>query len=93
VRECTKGTGAACGAIFLNENFIDLIVKKLTPRHARILTPRMLKEAVNNFESNIKFTYNPYGPSKEEGSFEIPLPGAPDIPLVNLQDGYLSLSK
>jgi hypothetical protein len=93
VREYTKGTGAACGAIFLTENFKQLIVKKLTPRHAGILTPRMLEDAVNSFERNIKFTYNPYGQGNGEGSFEIPLPGAPDIPQVKLQDGYLSLSK
>lgn len=53
----------------------------------------MLEDAVNSFERNIKFTYNPYVQSHDGEYFEIPLPGAPDIPQAKLLDGYLSLSK
>jgi len=93
VRECTKGTGGACGAIFLTEYFKELLVNKIGGEHAEILTPKRMAAAVNSFERNIKFTFNPYSKEAEEESFEISLPGAPDIPEAKLKDGDLSLSK
>jgi hypothetical protein len=92
VRECTKGSGGACGAIFLTENFKELLVKQLGPENVDILTARRLGEAVNSFERNLKFCFDPIN-NYEEDSFEIPLPGAPDMPAANLQDGYLTLSR
>jgi hypothetical protein len=92
VRECTKGTGGACGAIFLTEYFKELLVTKLGPKHIDVLTPKRIAEAVNSFENNIKFTFNPYS-DDEEDAFEIPLPGAADIPEAKLQDGYILISR
>ena len=92
VRECTKGTGGACGAIFLTEYFKELLVNKIGGEHAEILTPKRMAAAVNSFERDIKFTFNPYKEDEKE-SFEIFLPGAPDIPEAKLKDGDLSLSK
>ena len=93
VREATKGTGGACGAIFLTEHFKELVVNKIGADHAEILTPKRMAEAVNSFERNIKFTFNPYSNEDEEESYEISLPGTPDIPEAKLQDGYLSISR
>jgi hypothetical protein len=92
VRECTKGTGGACGAIFLTENFKGLLASKIGMKSAEILTPKRIAEAVQSFESHIKFRFNPSSDDEEE-SFEIPLPGAPDVPEARLQDGYVTFSK
>jgi len=93
VRECTIGTGGACGAIFLTEYFKELLIEKIGPENKDVLTPRRVAEAVNSFERNIKFTYDPYTVSDQEDNFEIPLPGAPDLPDINLLEGYLTLSR
>ena len=87
------GTGGACGAIFLTEYFKELLIEKIGPENKEVLTPRRVAEAVNSFERNIKFTYDPYENSDEEDGFEIPLPGAADIPRANLREGYLTLSR
>ena len=56
-----------------------------------ILTPKRVAEAVKTFEQDIKFTFNPYS-DDEEDSFEIPLPGAPDIPQLKLIECCLPIS-
>jgi hypothetical protein len=94
VREYTKGTGGACGAIFLTQYFKDLLFEKVGEENRAILTPKRLAEAVHNFERTVKFTLNPYDKSSHtETSIEIPLPGAPDIPAIKLEDGYITLSR
>lgn len=92
VRECTAGTGAACGAVFLNRNFEKLLHERLDPHDPKVLTPKRLMEAVRNFEGNLKFSFDPFSEECED-EFEVPLPGAPDIPRVGLEEGYIKLSK
>jgi hypothetical protein len=57
-----------------------------------ILTERRLAEANRHFDTVIKRQYNPYDENCE-AEFEIPLNGAPDLPDVGLEEGYLALSK
>jgi hypothetical protein len=92
VRECTKGTGGACGAIFITENFKPLLHRLLGAESKSILTTKRVNEAVKSFEAHIKFTFDPFT-EYCESSFEIPLPGAPDRPGLKLMDGYLTVSK
>jgi hypothetical protein len=56
----------------------------------------MIAEAAHNFERTLKFTLNLYDNADEnsdEATVEVPLPGAPDIPAINLQDGYLTIPR
>lgn len=87
-----KGTGAACGSIFLAKNFEKLLRDHLGPHCQEVLTPKRVQEAVTQFEGKLKLNFNPYE-DYCDNEFEIPLPGAPDIPSVNLEAGYLKLTK
>jgi hypothetical protein len=48
--------------------------------------------AIKNFEGNLKFVFDPFSEDCDD-EFEVPLPGAPDIPDIGLEEGYLKLSK
>ena len=52
----------------------------------------MLTNAVKAFEGGIKFQFDPYAETCEP-EYEIPLRGAPDIPKIDLYDGYLTIRK
>jgi hypothetical protein len=66
--------------------------KKLGDRSEEVLTPRCLAEAMRSFETTIKSQFNPLSAECEE-EFEIPIPGAPEIPDRGLSYGYLKISK
>jgi hypothetical protein len=92
VEECNEGSGAACGAIFLNKGFEDLLRKKLGNQANAILTVRRLSEAIRYFENSIKRAFNPFDDACDD-EYDIPLSGARDMPSIDLEDGYLKLSK
>ena len=92
VEECNEGSGAACGAIFLNKGFENLLRKKLGQHAKTILSTRRLVEAIRYFENSIKRAFNPYDPSCDD-EYDIPLSGAKDVPEIGLEDGYFKLSK
>ena len=91
IKECTAGTGGACGAVYLTRNFEGFIYKRLGSRKD-VLTGKMLSNAVRSFEGAIKFQFDPYS---DDGNleYEIPLRGAPDMPNIGLEDGYLKVSR
>lgn len=90
VEECSIGTGVAYGAMYLNERFQQLLHEKIGDCADEILTTRRLAEAIGCFETTIKCQFNPFS-SLVEDEYEIPLPGAPDLPLIGLEGGYLTL--
>lgn len=92
VEECNEGSGAACGAIFLNKGFEDLLRRKLGDQANTILTARRLNEAIRYFENSIKRAFNPFDDACDD-EYDIPLSGAKDMPSIDLEDGYLKLSK
>jgi hypothetical protein len=92
VEECNQGSGAACGALFLNKGFEDLLRRKLGDLTESVLKPKRLEEALRYFENSIKRAFNPFDASCDE-EYEIPLSGARDVPRIGLEDGYLKLSK
>ena len=68
--------------------------KTLGNKNSHVLTPRRIAKAVECFENHIKSKFNFYDKvDQDKVPFEIDLPGAPDIPAVGLNDGYLTLSK
>jgi hypothetical protein len=95
INECTAGTGAACGSIFLDKNFELLLRSKIGAGGLdvdRILTPRRLEEAMRSFTDWIKCQFNPFS-RQCETEFEIPIVGAPDIEAIGLEDGFLKIYK
>ena len=92
VVEATVGTGAACGAMYLNDGFERLIRQKLGGRAEEILNARTLAEALRNFETQIKCQFNPMG-SACQNFFEVPIPGAPDMQDIELEGGFMTLSR
>lgn len=92
VEECNVGSGAACGAVFLNKGFEELLCQKFGEKAETILTSRRLAEAVRFFENSIKVAFNPYD-EWSENEFDVPLGAVDDIPEIGLEDGYLKLSK
>jgi hypothetical protein len=92
VVEASSGTGAACGAMYLNDGFERLLRRKLGPRAEETLNARTLADAVRFFEIQIKREFNPLAPTCGR-FFEAPLSGAPDIPEIGLEGGYITLSR
>lgn len=96
VKECSVGTGALCGAVFLHKAFESMIRRKLGARSSSILTDKRLKDAMKYFENSIKREFNPYDDSRgheRDDEFDIPLGNAKDIPSLGLEDGYLKMSR
>ena len=95
VEECTVGTGAACGSLYLDQAFENLLrgrfAKKRGAEAKKILKPKLVAELVQRFNSSIKFKFNPLHPSAET-EFDIHI-GNYDIPRLGLKDGYLHLNK
>ena len=92
INECARGSGGTGGAQYLNAGFERLIRKKLGTRANEILNGKCLTEALRNFETTIKCQFNPLSEGCDS-EFEIPVPGAPDIPSIGLESGYLKLTK
>lgn len=90
VEECTVGTGAACGAIYLDRAFEGLIRRKFEGEGN--IDDRRLADLVRQFDNSIKREFNPFDPSAET-SFEISISGFQDMPHIGLRDGYLTLSR
>lgn len=87
----TVESGAACGDIFLNKGFESLLHRKLGAQANSILTRKRLKYAIRYFDRSIKYSF-PYDEYCDT-EYDVPLPGAPDVLAIGLEDGYLKLSK
>jgi len=92
VEECNEGSGAACGAIFLNKLFESLVREKLGDRAKTIPTPKRINKAIRFFESTIKRSFNPLDPTSCDEEYEIPLSGAKDVSQIGLEDGCLGFT-
>jgi hypothetical protein len=92
VEECSVGTGAACGSIYLDQAFENLLKGRFGKAWEKILTPKRLLELVRYFDSSIKRQFNPLDPSADT-EFEVPIAGVDDILWIGFEDGYLRLTK
>lgn len=92
VEECTVGTGAACGAIYLDQGFETLLRNKFGEVGIQYLDDKRLSELVRHFDNQIKRQFNPFD-SMAETEFEIPISGIQDMPSIGLRDGYLILTR
>jgi hypothetical protein len=91
IEECTVGTGAACGAIRLDEEFVRFLKNKLGRHATTILDAKRLAEATKQFDT-LKRSFNPCEEDCEP-EYEFTFAGAPDIPEIGLEAGYLRLQK
>jgi hypothetical protein len=92
IEECTVGTGAACGAVYLDQGFETLIRKKFEGVGGRLLHERRLADILRHFDSYIKRQFNPLDPSCDT-VFDISIGDIQDIPQIDICDGYMTLSK
>lgn len=92
VEECTVGTGAACGAIYLDQGFETLIRNKFGEVGIRNLDEKRMTELVRHFDSSIKRQFNPFDASCDT-DFEVPISGIQDMPQIGLHDGYLTITR
>jgi Hsp70 protein len=95
IKECTIGTGAACGAFQLEEGFKDMLRSKLGKHAQLVLTDQVIEEACasSSFQNKIKTSFNPYENDEDSEEYMVPLKGAPEIPSIGLESGYLELQK
>jgi hypothetical protein len=93
VRECSKATEGACGTIYLNARYEALIRRKLDPHADKLLTPKRLDANLRFFDAVLKPGFNNHSKEMEEFGFQIPLPGAPDIPSIGLKDERMMITK
>ena len=92
MEECTVGTGAACGAIYLDRGFENLIKKKFADAGAKALDEKRLSGVLRQFDNGIKRQFNPFDPMVED-DFEVSVSGINDIPQIGLLDGYMTITK
>jgi hypothetical protein len=78
--------------VYLDEGFEALLKMKMGRHVATIWTPKRAFEAEKYFDARLKRNFNPYD-SDCEASYEIPLVGAPDVPEIGLEAGYLMLRR
>jgi hypothetical protein len=92
VEECTVGTGAACGAIYLDRGFEMLLRKKFAGPGVKLLDARRFGDLLRQFDNNIKRQFNPFDAMSEK-EFVVSIAGIHDIPEIGLFDGYMTLSE
>jgi hypothetical protein len=92
IQECSIGTGAACGAVFLDQAFETVLKEKLGRHVDLVWTRRRATDTAKYFDSGIKRQFNPLDRDCET-DFEIPFTGAPDVPEVGLESGYMMLQR
>jgi hypothetical protein len=88
ISECSIGTADACGSVFLNRAFEGAVRKRLGKYAEQVLKPRCLAEVIRYFDHFIKVEF------KDEVDFiNFAIPGAPDIPEAEVEDGFMSMTR
>jgi len=77
----------------LDEGFKAVLRRKLKGYAQSVLTDRVLEEAVDSFEEKIKTRFNPYDQDNDDEEYIVRLPGAPDLPVVGLEGGFLEFNQ
>ena len=91
IEECSAPTGRACGSVYLDQGFENL-VEKAYRKAESIITEQLAAEIIGQFDT-IKRKFNPFDKGCES-EYEIgPLRGAPEMPDIGLMEGYLKISK
>lgn len=91
VEECTEGTGATCGAIYLEHGFEKLIKEKFERAGEPPLSGKHLAALLNEFNTKVKQQHHPI--DRPDDEYYLTVPGIKtDIPSIELRDGLLRLT-
>lgn len=88
LEELVEGSGACCGASFLNVRFEDFVRSRLgaaTFANLRATKPRSWLMALKYFEDYVKRNFDP----SEQMLFNTPFPGVPDNVQAGVESGFL----
>ncbi|KAJ5045253.1 hypothetical protein NUH16_002065 [Penicillium rubens] len=93
--EATKGTGAVCGSVMLDERF-DALIKRIIEKELNELLPQSTARAARKYwQDYIKPGYT--GPLEDDEMCElgywIPVPGVSGIPNLELSEGHLYIDR
>lgn len=91
IQETVRGTGACCGAAFLNIKFEEYVRAKVGNTAFRSILDRQPKSwsaAMKFFEEYVKRNFDPTDPVE----FNIPFPGIPDNTDAEIEQGFLTMS-
>lgn len=91
IEECTIPTGAACGSVYLDQGFENLIRGKLGNKADSIINIKVAAEISNKFDT-IKRQFD-YTDSEGDPEYEIQLRNAPEMPHIGLEEGYLKIPR
>jgi hypothetical protein len=89
IEECTAGTGGTCGATFLDNEFIEMLRRKLGNQGDNVLTPELVAHLQHHFEYGLKRGFDENSRRKE---YVIDMGRAPDIPRIGLRGGRLKVT-
>jgi hypothetical protein len=92
LEQCTRPTGAFCGAMSLDLGFEEFVRNKVSTNDAFILTRAVLRGIRNYFQQHIKFSFDPNDPECPRDFF-VPFLGAPDLPAIGLVSGYIEIKR
>jgi hypothetical protein len=70
-----------------------LLRSKLGKHAQQVLTDQVLEEACGSFQHKIKTSFNPYDNDKDSDEYMVAVKGAPEIPSIRLESGFLELQK
>lgn len=63
-------------------------------RHAQeVLTDEVMEEACSSFHDKIKTSFNPYDNDEDTEEYLVRVKGAPEIPSIGLESGFLEFQK
>src|SRR5271168_1536858 len=88
ISECSIGTADACGSVFLNRAFEDAVRKRLGKYAEQVLKPRCLAEMLRYFDHFIKVEFK-----DDVEMINFAVPGAPNIPEADIEDGFMSMTR
>src|SRR5271169_81299 len=91
IKQYGLGTRGLCGATYLDQGFESLLRQRLTRSGNLNVSEGSISRTLGSFE-HIKQEFNPYE-AECEMEYEIAIPGAPDVPEIGLEEGYLMLSR
>jgi len=90
IEEVGVGIGAACGAVYLDQEFEKLLKLRFGEAAEKVLTAKRITDLKHYFETAIKRQFNPLN-SSADTDFEIPIAGVRDMLSLGFKDGYLTL--
>lgn len=93
--ECVVGSGALCGAVYLDRRFEDFVVQRIGKETYDGMSDRAKFQMHQYWETYIKREYKDLTEGEDEGAqdFFVPLPGVADNVENGVQEGFLTVTR